>query len=113
MMKVLVSSHQNLLDVSEVRGFRLCNLPFGARILAHGVSDRVHLFPAFPPFVSIALLGAHVYYLQVVSPFVGILLFVLDTISLDGPFAGTFPLHDTTALVRGENDDVLTTSTEP
>ena len=89
------------------------NIPFGARIFAHGGADRVDLLPALSPLVGVTLLGAHVDNLEIVSPRLHILFLVAYTVTLNGPLAGSLPLHDTASLVCGEDDDEFTASTQP
>jgi hypothetical protein len=80
------------------------------RVLSHGIPDRVHLLPAFSPFVCITLLGAHIHNLQLIAPLLCVLFLVLDAVSLDGPFPRALPFHHSSALVRGKDDNVFATA---
>jgi hypothetical protein len=106
-MKVFVSNHQNLEEVSKVSGHSAPYGPFSMRVFAHRVPNRIDFLPAFSPFVSVAFLRAHVYNLQLVSPIMCVLLLVLDAVPLDSPLARPFPLHDTPSLVCSKNHDVF------
>lgn len=90
----------------------MLSIPFGVWVFPHRIADGVHLLPAFPPLMCIALLRAHVYNLEVVSPLLGILLLVFDAVSLNGPFARPFPFHDTSALVCREDNNVFAATAE-
>lgn len=101
-MKVFRSSHQNLMrSLSAKMRLRICRgrLPFRFWILSQTVSNRVDLFPAFSPFMSISLLRAHVHDFQVVPPLLRILLLIFYTVSFNGPFPWPLPLHHPSALV--------------
>lgn len=62
--------------------------------------------------MSIALLGAHIDNLQLISPIGRISLLVLDTVSFDRPLSWPFPLHYAAALVRAEYDDELAAASQ-
>lgn len=111
-MKVFVSNHQNLSSVSRVKFISTWHVPFSVWVFAHGISNGVHLLPTFPPFMGITFLCAHVDNLQIVTPLLGVLFFVLDAVSLDGPFARAFPFHNAAALVGSEYNDKLAAATE-
>lgn len=86
------------------------NIPFGLGIPCHSIAYKVNLLPAFPPLVSISLLGAHVANLQMVAPAVGIFLLILDTVPFDGPFPRAFPFHDTATLIGSKDNDEFTST---
>lgn len=113
MMKVFVSSHQNLTHVSFADMICTEHLPFSMWVFPHSVANGVNLLPAFSPFVRITLLGAHVDNFQFVAPVLGVLLLVLDTVTFDGPLAGALPFHNTSTLVRCEYDDIFAAAAEP
>ena len=89
------------------------NSPFRLCIFPKAVSDTIHLLPALSPLVRVAFFRAHVDDFEIVAPIPGVLSFIPHTISLDGPFAGTFPFHYTTSYVGGEDDDELLTTPAP
>jgi hypothetical protein len=79
-------------------------VPLSIWKLSHAVPDDVDLLPALPPLVRVALLCAHIRNLQIVSPPFRVFLFVLDTVSFNCPFTGSFPIHNTTSWVRSQDD---------
>lgn len=111
---VLRSSHQNLeTSVSKLTDQSLRQkLPFSRWIFSQTVSDCVHLFPAFPPLVGVSFLCAHIYNLQIVSPFLGVLFLILDAVSFNGPFSWTLPFHHPSALVCSQDDYKVTPATK-
>ena len=60
--------------------------------------------------MGIPLLRAHVTDLQLVSPSLGVFLFVLDAVSLNGPLSRTLPLHNTTTFVGTQDNNELASS---
>src|SRR6266480_2504097 len=82
-------------------------LPFSLRISPHRVADCVNLLPAFPPFVSVPLLGTHINNREIVTPPSHILFLVPHAVSFDGPFPCSFPFHDTSTLIRCQYDHKL------
>lgn len=87
-------------------------IPFGVRVLAHGVADRIDFFPALSPFVRVALLRAHVHDLELVAPLLRVLPLVFQAVSFDCPFSRAFPLHDTASEVRCLYYDELAAAAE-
>lgn len=105
-MNVFRSSHQNLIwRLSVTMLLSMCRgpLPFRSWILPQTISNRVDLFPAFSPLMSISLLRTHVHDFQVVPPLFRILFLILHTVSLNGPFPWPLPLHHPPALVCRQN----------
>lgn len=86
----------------------MSNIPLCFGIFAHAVTHSVDLFPAFAPFMSVALLGAHINDFKIVAPFLSVSLLVSHTVSFYRPFSRALPVHDTTSIVCGEDDDMLT-----
>src|ERR1700722_6063615 len=87
-------------------------LPLSIWKLSHAVPDDVNLLPTLPPLVRVALLCAHICNLQVVSPSFRVFPFVLDTVSFNCPFTGSFPIHDTTSWIRSQYDYKLASTPE-
>lgn len=79
--------------------------PLGVGMLPHGGLDRIHLLPRLAPFMSIALLDAHVAHSQLVPMPLDVVALVLDGLSLQGPLLGALPGHHPAALVGGQDDD--------
>src|SRR6478735_2395421 len=114
MTNVFKSSHQTLISrlvCYSIRTVRV-SLPFGLGVLPQGRPNKVDFLPALPPLVRILLLGAHVHNFQVVAPSVDVLSLVSHAVSLDSPFSGTLPLHDTTSNICAQDNDKLVAATE-
>src|SRR6478735_11556060 len=112
MTKVFRSNHHTLilplvLPSTPLVGF---SLPFSLGIFPQSRSDEVDLLPAFSPFVRVLLLGAHVDNLQVITPSIDVFPLVSHAVSLDGPFSGALPLHDTSSYVCAQDNDNLVTA---
>jgi hypothetical protein len=90
----------------------IINLPLGFGIFSHGITNRIHLFPAFSPLVSVPLLSAHIDNLQLITPSPRVLFLVPDAVSLYSPLSRALPLHDTSTLVGGQYYDKLVSTSE-
>jgi len=100
-------------SAESFKSFSEGGLPLSLRILPQRGANKVDLLPALTPLVGVALLRAHVDDLEVVAPARDVALLVAYRVALDGPLAGTLPLHDAAAHVGAQNDDKLGAATQP
>ena len=112
-MKVFRSSHQNLNPQVSGEGNLVrvkSDIPLGFGILSHAVPHGVYLFPALAPFVSVALFGAHVHNLQIVTPFLCVPPLVFDAVSFNCPFSRPLPVHYSSTHISRQYYNIFTTS---